>query len=94
MLRRDYPQIAVFVGTRRHALPIEGVVVEIERLSDDQQLEIARAQRGSEGEALVDEAWRSPGVRELIAIPLYLNERARAVGQWVALARTAALMHF
>jgi hypothetical protein len=30
-------------------------------------------QRGSEGAALVDQAWRTPGVRELIAIPLYLN---------------------
>jgi hypothetical protein len=72
-LRRDYPQIAVVVGTRRHALPIEGVIVEIELLSEGQQLEIASAQRGGEGEALVDRALRSPGVRELIAIPLYLN---------------------
>src|SRR5207245_928083 len=40
---------------------------------ESQQLEIARAQRGGEGEALVDQAWRSAGVRELIAIPLYLN---------------------
>lgn len=72
-LRRDYPQLVTVIGTRPYALPIEGAVIEIERLSDDQQLEIARAQRGSEGEALVDQAWRSPGVRELIAIPLYLN---------------------
>jgi hypothetical protein len=72
-LRRDYPQIAIVVGTRRHALPIEGAIVEIELLSESQQLEIARAQRGGEGEGLVDQAWRSPGVRELIAIPLYLN---------------------
>jgi hypothetical protein len=72
-LRRDYPQLTIVIGTRRHALPIEGACVEIERLSDNQQLEIARAQRGSEGEALVDQAWRSPGVRELISVPLYLN---------------------
>jgi hypothetical protein len=36
-------------------------------------LEIARAQRGTEGEGRVDQAWRSPGVRELIATPLSLN---------------------
>ncbi|MDP2224789.1 NACHT domain-containing NTPase [Nitrosomonas sp.] len=72
-LRRDYPQIATVIGTRQYALPIEGAVIEIEPLSEHQQLEIARAQRGNDGEALVDKAWRSPGVRELIAIPLYLN---------------------
>ena len=61
------------IGTRRHLLPISGAVVEIEALSDDQQLEMARAIRGKDGEALVDQAWRTPGVRELIAIPLYLT---------------------
>jgi len=71
--RRDYPQLAVVVGTRRHALPIGGDIIAIEPLSTEQQLAIARAQRGSEGEALVDVAIRTPGVRELLAIPLYLN---------------------
>jgi hypothetical protein len=45
MLRRDYPQIAVIVGTRRHALPIEGVVVEIERLSDDHARSVEAKER-------------------------------------------------
>ena len=72
-LRRDYPVLSVVIGTRRHALPIAGAIVEIESLSHDQQRELARSLRGNEGEALVDRAWRTPGVRELMAIPLYLN---------------------
>src|ERR1039458_10452343 len=36
-------------------------------------MEIARALRGSEGEAILDHAWRTPGIRELVAIPLYLT---------------------
>ena len=72
-LRRDYPLLGIVVGTRRHLLPLSGATVEIEPLSEDQQLELARTLRGQEGEALVDQAWRTPGVRELIAIPLYLT---------------------
>lgn len=34
---------------------------------------IAREIRGDAGERLVDQAWRTPGVRELVAIPLYLT---------------------
>ena len=71
--RRDYPQLAVVVGTRRHALPIAGETIAIEPLSIDQQLAVARAQRGTEGEALVDVAIRTAGIREFLAIPLYLN---------------------
>ncbi len=72
-LRRDYPVLNVVVGTRRHAAPMAGAVVGIEPLSHDQQRELARTLRGGEGEALVDQAWRTPGVRELVGIPLYLH---------------------
>jgi len=74
-LRRDYPLLAILISTRRQArdVPISGPTIEIEALSDGQQLEIARAFRGDDGEALLDQAWRTPGVRELISIPLYLN---------------------
>lgn len=72
-LRRDFPFLGIVIGTRQQMLPLPGPVVEIEPLSEDQQLELARALRGGDGEALVDQAWRTPGVRELIAIPLYLN---------------------
>jgi len=37
------------------------------------KFEIARAIRGEEGARLVDEAWLTPGVRDLVAIPLYLT---------------------
>ena len=58
---------------RRQALPAAGPVVTIEALSEEQQLELARAARGEEGVELVDRAWRTPGVRELVGIPLYLK---------------------
>src|SRR5207247_533547 len=74
-LKRNLPQLGVIISTRRQALdvPIGGQVVEVDILTDEQQLEIALALRGAEGEALLDHAWRTPGVRELISIPLYLT---------------------
>jgi hypothetical protein len=72
-LRRDYPLLGIVIGTRQQMLPISGPIVEIQALSEDQQLELALALKGKVGEALVDQAWRTAGLRELIAIPLYLN---------------------
>jgi hypothetical protein len=74
-LQREFPGLAIVISTRRQALdvPLSGPVVEIDTLTENQQMEIARALRGSEGEAILDHAWRTPGVRELIAIPLYLT---------------------
>jgi hypothetical protein len=82
-LQRDFPSLSIITTTRFQALdvPISGPVVEIDTLDEDQQLEIARAARGSEGEAILDHAWRTSGVRELVAIPLYLTTLlARASG--------------
>jgi hypothetical protein len=74
-LRREMPLLRIVISTRREALdvPVAGPTVEIDGLSEDQQLEIARAMRGEEGGRLVDQAWRTPGVRSLVAIPLYLT---------------------
>jgi len=74
-IQRDFPGLGIVVSTRRQALdvPISGPVVEIDALTKGQQQEIARALRGSQGEAILDHAWRTPGVRELVAIPLYLT---------------------
>jgi hypothetical protein len=72
-LRRDYPMLGVVISTRRQGLPVDGPVVAIEALSQDQQMELARALRGQDGADLVDRAWRTSGVRELVGIPLYLN---------------------
>ncbi len=75
MLQREFPSLGLIVSTRRQVLdvPISARVVEIDALAESQQLEIARALRGPQGEALLDHAWRTPGVHELVAIPLYLT---------------------
>jgi hypothetical protein len=74
-IRRDWPDLRIVVTTRRRALdvPISGPRVEIEPLSEDQQVAIADALYGAAGTKIVDEAWRTPGVRALIATPLYLS---------------------
>lgn len=72
-LQRDYPQLGFVISSRRQALPVVGPVVAIEALSQDQQMELAQALRGPEGIELIDRAWRTQGVRELVGNPLYLN---------------------
>lgn len=74
-LRRHYPELRIAFSTRRQAtdVPIPGDAVEIDELDETQQLEIARALRGDQGSELLDAAWRTPGVSELIAVPLYLT---------------------
>ena len=44
-LRRDFPLLQIAISTRRQALdvPISGPTIEIQPLSEDQQLEIAKA---------------------------------------------------
>ena len=80
-LKRDYPQLGLVVSTRREALdvPVGGRVIEIEYLNEEQQRIIARAYRGDAGETLLDAAWRTPGIRDLVAIPLYLTALLIAV---------------
>ncbi len=74
-LRRDFPEIRLVVSSRHKEfdIPIKGPVVEVDVLSEEQQLDIAKALRGSDGVSLMDHAWRTPGLRELVAIPLYLT---------------------
>ncbi len=74
-LRRNFPDIRLVVSSRHKDfdIPVDGPVVEVDVLTEEQQLEIAKALRGSEGESLMDHAWRTPGLRELVAIPLYLT---------------------
>jgi hypothetical protein len=54
-------------------VPVAGPHIVIEPISDEQEMAIARARFGAAGEKIVDNAWRTPGVRELIATPLYLS---------------------
>jgi len=74
-LRRDYPDLRLVVSSRHRDLdiPIIGPVVEVDVLTEEQQLEIAKALRGSDGESLMDHAWRTRGLSEMVAIPLYLT---------------------
>ena len=74
-LQREFPDLSILISTRRQALdvPVSGPVVEIAGLAEAQQLMIARALRGPKGELLLDHAWRTPGIRELVTIPLYLR---------------------
>jgi hypothetical protein len=73
--QRDYPDASIIVSTRRQAMdvPLGGTFIEIDSLTDEQQLAIAKAARGEAGATLLDQAWRTPGVADLVAIPLYLN---------------------
>ena len=74
-IRRDFPDIRLIISSRHKDfdIPIDWPVFEVDVLTEEQQLEIARALRGLEGESLMDHAWRTPGLRELVAIPLYLT---------------------
>ena len=74
-IRHDCPDVRMVATTRRQMLdvPISGPRIAIEPLSEDQEMAIARAHFGVAGEKIVDDAWRTAGVRELIATPLYLS---------------------
>lgn len=96
-LQRDFPALGVVVSTRRQALdvPISGPVAEVDPLSQHQQMEIARALRGVQGEALLDHSWRTPGIRELVSIPLYLTALlAHAEGERLPTSREEVLRLF
>ncbi len=74
-IRHDCPYVRIVATTRRQMLdvPTSGPRIAIEPLSEDQEMAIAHAQFGTAGEKTVDDAWRTAGVRELIATPLYLS---------------------
>ncbi len=74
-LEAELPDLSLLISTRRQALnvPIDGVRVNLLPLSETQQLDIAKALRGEAGVRIVDQAWRTAGVRELVTIPLYLR---------------------
>lgn len=74
-LKAELPKMGVIVSTRKQSMdvPLEGLVVDLLPLTEAQQLEIGSAIKGVEGEKIVDRAWRTPGVRDLITNPLYLT---------------------
>lgn len=74
-LNRDFPDIRFVISSRQtqDELPISGPLARIDPLTDAQQSEISKALRGGDGLSLLEHAWRTPGLRELVAIPLYLS---------------------
>ncbi|WP_293211536.1 hypothetical protein [Parvibaculum sp.] len=86
-LKANFPGLNLLISTRKLAsgqrhhsslsqssgVPFSGRHVEILPLDTEQQMDVARALRGEVGAKLVDQAWRTAGVRELVAIPLYLS---------------------
>jgi hypothetical protein len=74
-LKAELTELGLVVSTRRQALdvPFGGTRVDLLPLDEDQQMQIAVAMRGDAGAKLLDQAWRTAGVRELMTIPLYLT---------------------
>jgi len=74
-LQIELPELGLLISTRKQALdvPVDGTRINLLPLNGTQQLDIARALRGEAGERIVDQAWRTAGVRELVMIPLYLT---------------------
>lgn len=74
-LKAELPELGLVISTRKQALdvPFAGTRVDLLPLGDEQQMAIARAMRGEAGERLVDHAWRTAGIRELVTILLYLT---------------------
>ncbi len=74
-LQLELPELSLLISTRKQALdvPVHGTHINLLPLSETQQVDIARALRGDAGERIIDHAWRTAGVRELVTIPLYLT---------------------
>jgi hypothetical protein len=74
-IQAELPELSLLISTRKQVLdvPINGTRINLLPLSGTQQLDIAKALRGDAGVRMVDQAWRTAGVRELVMIPLYLT---------------------
>jgi hypothetical protein len=74
-LKAELPELGLVVSTRKQALdvPFVGTRIDLLPLSEEQQLNIATAMRREAGAKILDQAWRTAGVRELMTIPLYLT---------------------
>lgn len=74
-LQLELPELSLLISTRKQALdvPVDGTRINLLPLNEAQQFDIASALRGEIGERIVDQAWRTAGVRHLVTIPLYLT---------------------
>lgn len=77
-LRRDFPQLRLVGTTRQEAAdaPFIGRHVHVQPLSEEQQLDLAKAIVGGGGVDLLERAWRTHGLRDLVTIPFYLTALA------------------
>ena len=84
-LKAQIPKLSLLISTRKQGLdvPFSGKLVELMTLDYEQQMEIAKAMRSETGASLVDQAWRTPGVRDLVSIPL-LPHRFAISAKWSA----------
>lgn len=71
----ELPKLTLLISTRQQTLdvPVDGTRINLLPLSQTQQLDIAKVLCGDAGVRMVDQAWRTAGVRELVTIPLYLT---------------------
>lgn len=74
-LQLELPELSLLISTRKQALdvPVDGTRINLLPLNEVQQIDIASALRGEIGARIVDQAWRTAGVRDLVTIPLYLT---------------------
>lgn len=73
-LKAELPELSFIISTRKQSLdiPFEGTHVTLLPLNQEQQIQIAVAIRGNYGKRILEQAWRTAGLRELVTIPLYL----------------------
>ena len=75
-LRRDFPLLTVVMSTRRQAVDVplaEPHRVTILPLTEDQQEELALGLSNEAGLTVLDRVRRTPGLTDLVGIPLYLT---------------------
>jgi hypothetical protein len=79
-LQRDFPLLNIVMSSRRQPLdvPVVGRRIGVLPLSEEQQIEIARAKSGNNGGSILGAAWRTVGLRDLVSIPLYLRSLLEA----------------
>jgi len=74
-LRRNFPDLRIIISSRtgEPEFPIHGPIIEIGSLDEEQQIAIASAVRPEDGAKIVEHARQTPGLRDLVRIPLYLT---------------------
>ncbi|MES0110028.1 hypothetical protein [Mesorhizobium sp. M0013] len=79
-LERDFPLLKIVMSSRREVLdvPLAGRRLAVSPLSENQQMAIAAAMKGDDGINVLDAAWRTVGLRDLVTIPLYLRSLMEA----------------